>query len=156
MSISTALDGVQSHIDAVSAGECVEDRLALIEQSNWLSDEQKRLWTYFVKAFCWMAALDPLCGGEIELAPGLALRLNRRREAIEGDELPGVRTDSDGWLVIEGALMRDGRELARRDGLNPRWPLMLRNVPAQGPGPWENFRPQALEALRQIGLAWPL
>ncbi len=151
------LSGVQLHIDAVAAGDLVEQRVALINGSNSLSDEAKRQQGYFLKAFCWMAALDPFCGQAIQLEPGLTLHLNRSREKIDGNELPGVRTDSEGWLVLEGRFYRDGVRLATvetKSG-NPLWPLMLRNVPAHGSGPWENFRPQVLEALLHVGRSWP-
>jgi len=149
------IDGVQSHIDAVAGGEAIEDRLALIANSNWLTDEAKRVQSYFLKSFCWMAALDPLCGTTISLSGGLTLTLNRRREEITGHELPGVRTDSNGWLVIEGRFVQDGRRLPGYQGNCPLWPLMMRNVPARGAGPWQNFRPQVLEHLDYVGQSWP-
>jgi hypothetical protein len=148
------LDGIQPHIDAVASGEAIESRLELIRGSNFLNDEAKRVQGYFLKSFCLAAALEPLCGRRIELAPGLEIELNRSRKEIEGNELPGVRADSKGWLVVEGRYFRDGRRCADHDKV-PLWPLMIRNAPVKGSGPWENFQPQALELLRQAGESWP-
>ena len=149
------LDGVQDHIDAVANGETIAARLDLIAASNHLSDDAKRVQGYFVKAWCWQEAIDPLCGSTVLLGNGLALRLNRHRSQIEGNELPGVRVDHDGWLVIEGDFLLFGAPLPRLSRVNdPLWPLMLRNVPARGAGPYENFRPQVLDALTHIGWGW--
>lgn len=148
------LDGIQAHIDAVASGEAIEHRLDLIRGSNYLGDESKRVQGYFLKSFCLAAALEPLCGQRVELAPDLAIELNKPRKELEGNELPGVRADSQGWLVVEGRFYRGSRRCADwKDG--PLWPLMIRNAPVRGSGPWENFRPQALELLRQAGEQWP-
>ncbi len=154
------LDGIQSHIDAVAAGETVESRLALIAGSNSLGVEAKRTQSYFLKAFCLAAALEPICGTAVELDRGLMIELRKPRHLLEGNELPGARADSEGWLVVEGAFSRDGKRCAdfqwdKQKGLIPLWPLMLRDPPVRGPGPFENFRPQALELLRQAGEQWP-
>lgn len=150
------LDGIQAHIDAVAVGEPVEQRIAQIVSSNFLSEDARRTQLFFLKSFCWAAALEPLCGQDVVLSKELTLRLNRSRMQIEGRELPGVRVDSDGWLVIEGRLFRAGKPLRDTDDKgNPLWPIMMRNVPARGPGPWENFRPQVLLHLDYAGRAWP-
>lgn len=150
------LDGVQDHIDAVARGERVEERIRLLRGSNLLDDEGKRVQEGFLKSFCLAAALEPYCDSEIDLGDGLRLRLNKARRDLENGELPGVRVDSFGDLVIEGDFIRDGKEGKRFDkyGL-PRWPLIVRNAPVFGSGPWENFREQVFEVLRQAGSDWP-
>lgn len=150
------LDGIQPHIDAVGRGETVEQRLSLIHGSNVLTVEAKRRQAYFLKAFCLASALEPLCGKKIELRENLYLKLFNPRHLLTGSQLPGVRADGGGWLVIEGIFWRDGRRCASFDDKhNPLWPLMLRNPPCSGSGPWENFRPQALSLLKHEGERWP-
>lgn len=147
---------VQAHIDAILAGELVEDRLAMIRGSNILDEEDKRRAGYLLKSWCLLAAIYPLCGLEVDLGDGLHLRLNKPSHEIRGNELPGVRIDGYGDLVIEGDYIKDGRPNARyaKNG-NPLWPLILRNVPVQGAGPPENFRSHALQLLADAGKQWP-
>lgn len=149
------LDGIQPHIDAVSRGERVEDRLALIQGSNVLSEEAKRTQGHFLKSFCLAAALEPFCGGIVQLAEGLTLHLNKSRKDLQSRELPGVRVDGFGDLVIEGEFYRNGKPCARYAKGSPLWPLILRNARCFGSGPWENFRPQALSLLKDAGEQWP-
>lgn len=152
---AAAMNSVQMHIDAVIAGERVEDRLALIRGSNVLDDDERRMMSYFLKSWCLLAAIYPLCGREIDLGEGLRLRLNKPSHEIRGNELPGVRIDGYGDLVIEGDYIKDGRPKARyaKNG-NPLWPLILRNVPIAGAGPPENFRSHALQLLADTGKQW--
>lgn len=147
---------VQAHIDAVLAGERVEDRLAMIRGSNILDEDGKRRVSYFVKSWCLLAAIYPLCGQEVDLGDGLRIRLNKPSHEINGNELPGVRLDGYGDLVIEGDYTKDGKPNERyaKNG-NPLWPLILRNVPVSGAGPPENFREQALRLLTDVGKQWP-
>ncbi len=150
------LDGIQAHIDAVAAGESVEQRLTLINGSNVLSEEAKRRQGYFLKSFCLAAGIEPFCGGIVQLADGLTLHLNKPRRDLSGNELPGVRVDGFGDLVIEGDFYRSGQRCARTDARGfPLWPLILRNAPCSGAGPWENFRSQALSLLKDAGEQWP-
>jgi hypothetical protein len=151
----TPLAGIEAHIDAVAAGETVEARLDLIRGSNILNDAARRTQAYFLKASCLAAGLEPLCGTRIDLAPDIALELGRSRLVVKGRERPGVHVDSAGWLVIEGRFIRHKpcRDFDAKGF--PLWPLMFRNPPCFGVGPWENFRPQALELLRRAGERWP-
>jgi hypothetical protein len=150
------LDGIQDHIDAVAIGDFIEDRLALIRGSNFLDNEARQVQMYFLKAFCLCAALEPLCGSEIDLGDGYSIRLRKKRHEIEHDgDLPGARVDGNGWLVIEGQYCKDGRIGDRFDKCGyPLWPFMVRNPPVQGSGPWGNFLPQALDLLRQGAEVW--
>lgn len=150
------LENVKSHIDAIMRGESVEQRLSLIEQSNILIYEAKLVQVSFLKSFCLAGALEPLCSSLINLGNGIELYLNNPRKHLVGRELPGVRVDSYGDLVIEGKFYRTGRRCAdfNSEGF-PLWPLIIRNAPVSGRGPFENFQPQALEILRQAGEQWP-
>ena len=149
---------MQDHIDAISAGvDTVERRLQLIRDSNYLSDGAKQKWSYFVKSFCLAAALEPLAGSVIELGDDLLLQLGPSRAALQDGELPGVRTDYNGDLVVEGEFFRNGKRCARFDERGfPLWPLIVTNPPCEGSGPWEEFLPQALDLLRDIGERWPV
>lgn len=153
------LNGIHDHIHAVMNGEEVDFRLALIAGSNSLTDEAKRDQKHFLKAFCIFAALEELAGDErrIDLGGGYVFYLGRPRMAIENDgEVPGVRVDGDGWLVLEGRFSRDGRYGLRyhRETGQPLWPLMIMNPPVTGPGPWPNFRRQAFQILRTHAEEW--
>lgn len=154
--VVTDLHGIQAHVDAVYAGEAVDDRIRLIYGSNELDERHKWLWQNFLKSFCLYGSLEPLQGTLVDFGDGLTLKLNRRHEDLEGNELPGARVDHMGDLVIEGHWFRDGVGLARRGTKGePLWPLILRDAPARGTGPWHNFQPQALALLKDIGLSWP-
>lgn len=158
MTYNPIFEGVQDHIDAISAGiDTVERRLQLIRGSNYLNDDAKLKQSYFVKSFCLAAALEPLAGTVIELGDDLLLQLGPSRKALQGNELPGVRTDYNGDLVVEGEFFRKGKRCARFDERGfPLWPLIITDAPCTGSGPWENFRPQALELLRHAGEIWPV
>lgn len=149
--------GIQSHIDAIIAGEKVEDRVNIIRSSNYLTKEAKKRQEYFVKSFCFMAALTPYCGKIIKLTPKLALELCQSKENIKSGQVPGVRIDRYGDLVIEGRFINNGNFCAdyNEQGF-PLWPLIIRNAPVLGAGPCENFLPQALCILKEIGKKWPL
>lgn len=155
--VFTELHGVMAHCDAVGEGEKVEDRLRLIWQSNSLSDDQKWRWGNYLKSFCLYAALLPHCGSRIWLG-NCTLRLEASIAQAEKDgDLPGVRVDHWGDLVLEGCFYRHGSWNRRYDEKGyPLWPLIIRDAPVCGPGPWKNFEGQAFKLLNDIGLAWPM
>lgn len=136
-------------------GERVEDRLALIRNSNWLTDEHKWLHQNCVKNYCLLAFLNRLCGTTIDLGDGLSIRLNRPSSLIKDGELPGTRMDHMGDLVIEGEYFKDGKKSRRFDDKGyPLWPLIIRDPPVTGAGPWENFQAMAFKVLRDGARQW--
>lgn len=138
------LRGIKLHIDAVARGETVEDRLRLIAGSNRLSNEAKLRQSYFLKSFCLAAAIEPYCGDVLELGDGISIALNRARKDIEGNEWPGTRVDGFGDWNVVGLFFRE------KQPKPISMPLLIRNAPVFGSGPWENFLPQAKRILADV------
>ena len=151
-----SLEGIQDHVDALFAGDPIQERVALIERSNFLSQDDIQLHRAFLQAYAIVCALEPLCKTVIDLGDGFTLRLNKNSREIKNGQLPGVRADGHGWAVLEGEFRYNGRRGLRYDPKGfPLWPLMIRNLPLNGTIPWEDFRPQIFFALRMIAERWP-
>lgn len=149
------LEGIQDHLDAVLNGDNVDARLAIIRGSNALDDIAKARQSDYLKAFCIGGAIHPLCGEVIDLGDGYSIKLNPPSSRIESGGLPGVRVDSDGWLVIEGEYRHYDRVGLREDERGfPLWPFMIRNGVVHGKGPPKNFLSYALDLLRQGAEVW--
>jgi hypothetical protein len=137
-------EGLNEHIHSIMNGDSIESRLTLINQSNHLSDEGKEFQRYFLKSFCLMAAITPYCGKTLDLGDGVTLELGNPREELKDNEWPGTRVDQVGDWNVYGRYYKNGQFVY------VNMPLLIRNAPVFGSGPWENFLEQAKFILKDI------